>query len=257
MPSGVSASIGAVNSDTITINFTSKASNTPLNGHDGRAERSPTWVFSINGKNTTVNSWSGSQSISYDRVGLTSNTAITNKVKILFSCEVQYSDKYWEFSKRAEFTSRKTSTSSIKYDFVDSYVDDAEKTIYIYDIYTRETSYTDWTEYTFLNDSKSFYPRQKNFTFNNCSSGRQWLVESGINSLITNIESFKYYATQWRAWKNQGTSSGACPSFFSNNTLTATQLNSVYRYVKGTQPWSAGQEVSAAMFNDLATTINN
>lgn len=108
---------------------------------------------------------------------------------------------------------------------------------------------------TATSNAGSYYKRPSSFTFNNCSSGKQWQVDLGLQSLITNIYDFPYYATHWKAWKNQNSTSGSCPNF-SKGDLTASNLNSIYYYVNSTNPYSTGNEVAASMFNNLASAIN-
>lgn len=106
--------------------------------------------------------------------------------------------------------------------------------------------------------SFSFYAPPSNFTFTNCATGKQWKIDAGLNSLITNISDFPLHAQKYKQWEHQ-TSQSACPSFFpsgSGSKLTATNLNAVYNYVKGTQPYSAGTKISAEMFNALASATN-
>lgn len=133
---------------------------------------------------------------------------------------------------------------------------------YTYNILTRSiintSYYTDWSNYKTYEDSFTFYPHPKSFTFIDCFPKNKWQVDKGINSLITNIENFSPYATQWKSWKSQEPAA-SCPLFFpagSGSRLTAVRLNAVYNYVFGTQPWSTGDEISAKMFNDLANEIN-
>lgn len=101
----------------------------------------------------------------------------------------------------------------------------------------------------------TYYKSPKKFNFENCVSRKQWRVDAGINSLITNINSFPDYATQWKAWKNQPNPSSPCPSF--DSPLSANNLNSIYAYVGKTGNFNPGDPISAAMFNGLADVINN
>lgn len=132
-------------------------------------------------------------------------------------------------------------------------------TIILYLVYSYwEKIDGDWEEIdTYVEESseKIFYTQPEKFVFINCESGKQWLVENGINSLITNIEDFADAATAWKKWKNQSSQS-SCPSFFSNDKITATQMNAVYQYVGLSEKWNSGDQISAAMFNNLANQIN-
>lgn len=101
----------------------------------------------------------------------------------------------------------------------------------------------------------TYYKSPAKFDFKNCERGKQWRVDAGINSLITNINSFPDYATQWKAWKDQPNLSSPCPSF--DSPLSANNLNSIYAYVRKTGNFNPGDPISAAMFNSLADVINN
>lgn len=128
---------------------------------------------------------------------------------------------------------------------------------YMYYI-TTSTSYAEEylnsTETQVFPIEKNIFPRPAEFTFINCSSGNQWELDKGINSLITNIEEFSDYATQWKAWKEQYTAS-ICPQF--DSPISAGQLNNIYIYVGSTSRYKTGDQVSAAMFNNLASIINS
>ena len=100
-----------------------------------------------------------------------------------------------------------------------------------------------------------YYKSPAAFSFENCVSGKQWRVDSGINSLIRNINSFPAYATQWKAWKDQPNLSSPCPNF--DSPLSANNLNQIYTYVEQPGNFKSGDPISAAMFNDLADAINN
>lgn len=111
--------------------------------------------------------------------------------------------------------------------------------------------------YTTSETWKRFYPAPNIFSFNGCAQGAKWLLKSGINSLITNIEDFYGVAQQWKSWSLQRSITSACPSFFnSNNELYADGLNNVYKYVGSTASYKKGDKVAASMFNSLATIIN-
>lgn len=108
--------------------------------------------------------------------------------------------------------------------------------------------------YQYLKDTKDIYPRPANFTFNNCESGKQWKVDEGINSLITNIQDFYLYATQWKSWKQQS-AANQCSQF--DSPISAARMNEISNYVGASGSYSQGDKVSAAMFNNLASAINN
>ena len=122
------------------------------------------------------------------------------------------------------------------------------KIIYIQDwILYNENQFT-------ITKTFTYYKSPATFNFANCERGNQWRVDAGINSLITNINSFPAYATQWKAWKYQSNPSH-CPSF--DSPLSANNLNSIYAYVGKTGNFNPGDPISAAMFNGLADVINN
>lgn len=121
------------------------------------------------------------------------------------------------------------------------------KIIYIQDwILYNENQFT-------ITKTFTYYKSPATFNFENCESGKQWRVDYGINSLITNINSFPAYATQWKAWKYQSNPS-SCPSF--DSPLSANNLNQIYTYVGLTGNFSSGDPISADMFKGLANAIN-
>ena len=127
---------------------------------------------------------------------------------------------------------------------------------YYYQVVQTITNYTT-TSSTLtqtLSDNDILYPRPANFTFNNCESGKQWKVDEGINSLITNIQDFYLYATQWKSWKQQSAAS-QCPQF--DSPISAAQMNEINNYVSASGSYSKGDQVSAVMFNSLASAINS
>lgn len=114
--------------------------------------------------------------------------------------------------------------------------------------------------------SITFYPHQVNFSFNNCQlkadgTHQQWLIEKGINSLITNITDFQKYAWQWKSWKEQKKASSPGGWVDSKNRIGAIQVNALYDYVgittSDTHKFSSGDKVTMKLFNDLASKINS
>ena len=105
-----------------------------------------------------------------------------------------------------------------------------------------------------LSSTKIIYPHPVEFAFNNCISGKQWEVDKGINSLITNIEDFYLYATQWKSWKQQSAANW-CSQF--DSPISAARMNEISSYVETQDSYSKGDKVSAAMFNNLASAINS
>ena len=109
--------------------------------------------------------------------------------------------------------------------------------------------------------SFNFYPSPQQFTFNNCTSGEQWRIDYGINSLIDNIRDFQQYATQYKHYKygnpknsNSLIGQELCPDWAS--PLSAVNLNSIYTYIGHSGGFSPGDKVAASMFNDAANIIN-
>lgn len=141
--------------------------------------------------------------------------------------------------------------------YLGSWPDADDETVYYYEDQYQvvEIKWSSEEEKT-ISKTIDFYPAPPEFTFNNCSSGAKWRVDSGISSLITNINDFAKYATQWKKWKNQS-SQGACPGFASGGKITAASLNSVHKYVETGKSYSQGAKVAADMFNSLATKINS
>lgn len=127
---------------------------------------------------------------------------------------------------------------------------------YYYQVVQTITNYTT-TSSTLtqtLSGNDILYPRPANFTFNNCESGKQWKVDEGINSLITNIQDFYLYATQWKSWKQQSAAS-QCSQF--DSPISAVRMNEINNYVGASGSYSQGDKVSAVMFNNLASAINS
>ena len=162
----------------------------------------------------------------------------------------------------APFTSQITTTSGYYYYPV------YNSTTQVYDayripVYRQDLSdWGSWTSWEAVSSNNTltqtvgtYYKSPASFTFNNCSSGQQWKVNDGLQSLITNIYDFPDYATQWRYWIEQSNLSGPCP-IWTKGSLTASNLNSIHDYVVTGKTYSSKQIVSADMFNSLATKIN-
>lgn len=137
------------------------------------------------------------------------------------------------------------------------------KEIYKYKIYTytwRDTG-TSTSESSEVSSSKTFYPHPASFSFINCTAGNKWRVDEGINSLITNINSFQGYAKQrmaWKKWPEPISNLEDCPSLFnSDKKISAAQLNAVYEYLGKTTSYQSGEKLSAAMLNGIADLIND
>lgn len=109
-------------------------------------------------------------------------------------------------------------------------------------------------EYGSRTATLTIYTPPLNFSFLNCASGNTWKVEDGLQSLITNIKDFQTYATIKKKWLAQSDNVSTCPSWAS--PLTAENINSLYAYVGGSSSYSAGDTITAAMFNNLAAALN-
>ncbi len=83
-----------------------------------------------------------------------------------------------------------------------------------------------------------------------------WVVDKGIQTLITNITSFPAAAKKYKQWEKQSAQDD-CNSLFSNNELSASKINSALEYTTGTKgTYKAGDDVSKAIFNSLQSKIN-
>lgn len=121
-------------------------------------------------------------------------------------------------------------------------------------IETLTIDWDSWTpEYTKEDMSVDFYPRPKEFYFINCEPGKQWRVDLGLQTLITNIYEFQEYANQWQAWKKQEEYSNT-PSF--DSPLSAANINSIYSSLGHSGGYSSGNEVRASIFKGLESIIN-
>ena len=222
-----------------------------------REESGFVWSF------TTTGGTSSNSPCNYT-MGGTGNSIYTLKATLTYNYSTGYYG--WVFISSRSNTNKTSvpddvigDTYKYEYEIDKRWTEDGE-TYYNYTRYYYETE----KKYNVINASASisktltFYPHPVTFTFANCVSGKTWKIDNGLNSLITNINDFQKYAQQWKSWKGQSSAS-TCPSFFdSSNCITAVQMNAVYDYVVNKKDlWNSGDEISAAMFNDLATAINN
>lgn len=255
---------GSPGKDSLVISYSATKNTNPGSYYDEREEYNFQWEFSVDSFTAYGSDTSGKTTLNYSQCVPSSTTSESKTVSVKLTYEYRFGKEDW-----VEYNTGKVGFLEDKGNSFKETDGDYREVYTFYGtsgkdpiFYNYKISYQHWemkwTEpiTNTLNSNLSFYPHQTYFTFNNCFSGQQWQVDKGLNSLITNIQEFQNYATQWKSWKNQSPQA-ACPSFFASNILTAAQLNSVYAYVKGASPWNAGDVVSAAMFNDLATTINN
>lgn len=224
-----------------------------------REESGYSWEFSTSGHFST------SSPCQYVRLGEGTTTSEL-KGKLTYT----YSEGYYDYNILEKiyyddyyFEQEDYSTGTLKYKFTlveVNYDEENDIVEYFYQVsvYSLGRVYQTWGEIETINaNSLTFYPHPSEFTFHNCSSGQVWNLSQGLTSLITNLEDFYKYAQQWRSWKNMSAAS-ACPSFADNDGyLTAYAMNQVYAYVNKGNPWKSGDDISAAMFNDLAAAINN
>ena len=120
-----------------------------------------------------------------------------------------------------------------------------------------------WTSEENLAETNSmsinFYPRPKEFYFDNCEQGKKWRVDSGINApaseggLIHNLTDFQEYANQWMAWKRQNSYTN-CPEF--DSPLSAARINLIYSTLGKSSSYKLGDPVSVDIFQGLESIIN-
>lgn len=252
------------------LQFSSSSSKPPVTsgeGATGYSEEGHTWSFETStGQASTALATAISGSCQYTRGGKgTTQYKITGTLsytKINKKWQREFLDwdyAIYDYAKYGYSVYEKVSGKSITvYEYYDRQEDESGNYTYIYYVEYYELVYKE-TSREELEVSKSFYfyPHPVEFKFIGCTSGASWKIDDGLNSLITNIEEFYSQAQQWKSWKNQS-AAGACPSFAnSEGYLAANSMNSVYNYVGKGTPWESGDEISAAMFNDLATAINN
>lgn len=108
----------------------------------------------------------------------------------------------------------------------------------------------------------TIYTRPNNFYFNGSSStvaGLQWRVDSGIQSLLTNIYNFDSVAVAWKKWKDQTGSPGSCSTFVKNNNISASMFETAYNYLGKSVPsgCSSGQILKASFFSGLESALNS
>ena len=237
----------------------------PNYGREFREESGFSWSFSTTGGTST------SSPCNYTMGGTGNNTyalkaTLTYKYSIgtyIYSSNASSSELvYFRYrlddeDKEEEFTTHKITYSRSSSDDIEDSEGNIAYYAYIERIYETIKKYNGTNLSTSTSKTLNFYPHPATFTFTNCAPGKTWNIANGLDSLITNINDFQKQAQQWKSWKGQS-SATACPNFSdSSNYITAAQMNAVYTYVNKGAPWSPGDQISAAMFNDLATAINN
>lgn len=212
---------------------------------------------------------SGTLTSSYSPIKMYSNSAKSASLKLELTYTVREYEAFFDsYNGDLLYETVKEETESIEElgdrvingEFHDFQFESIESGGYRYWYEVYEIIYIqDWILYNenqfTITKTLTYYKSPEKFNFENCVSGKQWRVDSGINSLIRNINSFPAYATQWKAWKDQPNLSSPCPNF--DSPLSANNLNSIYAYVGKTGNFNPGDPISAAMFNDLADVINN
>lgn len=250
-------SINSVGIDRINFNYGYEA-NVYDNYQEGgtfRTESEYSWKFSTTGGSSTY-------SPCLYKKGGSGQTLYSLEAELTY----KYSEGYYDWSLYSQKSyygrlyvpdDEYGEDYQIIYEIDDYWIEEDE----IYYDYTRyyyilEEFYWEENVYETIEKSLNFYPHSSDFIFNNCSVDKQWNINEGISSLITNIEDFYQSAQQWKSWKYQSAAT-TCPSFTdAEGYLAASSLNSVYNYVGLGMPWKSGDYISAAMFNDLAEQIN-
>lgn len=252
------------------LQFSSSSSKPPVTsgeGATGYSEEGHTWSFvTSTGQASTALATAISGSCQYTRGGEGKTqykiTGTLSYTKINKEWQRKFVDWDYVIYDHAEYgygIREIVSGNSITvYEYYDRHEDELGNYTYIYYVEYYELVYKETSrEELEVSKSFNFYPHPAEFKFTGCTSGATWKIDDGLNSLITNIEEFQPQAQQWKSWKNQSAAS-ACPSFAnSEGYLAALSMNSVYNYVGKGTPWKSGDEISAAMFNDLAAAINN
>lgn len=252
------------------LHFSVGGSNPPMSsgeGATGYSEEGHTWSFKTStGQTSTASTTATGGSCQYSRGGEgTTQYKITGTLSYTkINKEWQREFQNWDFKtySYAEYgygTQEIVSGSSITiYEYYGRQEDAWGNYTYIYYVQYYKLVYKETgREELEISKSFNFYPHPAEFKFTGCTSGASWKIDDGLDSLITNIEEFQPQAQQWKSWKNQS-AAGTCPSFAnSEGYLAASSMNSVYNYVGKGTPWEVGDEISAAMFNDLATAINS
>ena len=262
--------ISSLNTVYFNLRFSPSSSNPPITsgeGATGYSEEGHTWSFEAStGQTSTASAAATSGSCQYTRGGEGTTqykiTGILSYIKINkeWQREFQYRDfEIYDYAEYGYGVYEKVSGSSITvYEYYERREDALGNYTYVYyvEYYRLVYKETDREE-SEVSKSFNFYPHPTEFKFTGCTSGASWKIDDGLDSLITNIEKFQPQAQQWKSWKNQS-AAGTCPSFAnSEGYLAASSMNSVYNYVGKGTPWKVGDEISAAMFNDLATAINS
>lgn len=262
--------IKSLNTVYFNLQFSSGGSNPPITsgeGATGYSEEGHTWFFKTStGQTSTASAIATSGSCQYTRGGEGTTqykiTGTLSYIKINKEWQREFLDwdfAIYDYAKYGYGVYETVSGNLITvYEYYERREDESGNYTYIYYVDYYELVYKE-TDREELEVSKSFnfYPHPVEFKFTGCTSGASWKIDDGLDSLITNIEKFQPQAQQWKSWKNQSAAS-ACPSFSNNEGyLAASSMNSVYNYVGKGTPWKVGDEISAAMFNDLATAINN
>lgn len=251
-------SINSVDTDRINFNYgyDTNIYDNYWEGGTFRTENGYSWKFSTTGGSSTYSP------CLYDKGG-SGQTLYDLKAELTY----KYSEGYYDwslYSQRKYYDKLSVPNNEYGEDYqiiykIDDYRIEEDKIYYDYTryYYVLKEFYVKENVSETLAKSLSFYPHPAIFTFANCASGKIWKIDDGLDSLITNINDFQKQAQQWKSWKGQS-SATVCPNFSdSSNYITAAQMNAVYEYVNKGKPWNPGDQISAAMFNDLATAINN
>ena len=100
------------------------------------------------------------------------------------------------------------------------------------------------------------YGRPNSWSFSYSNTNYTWIVDKGIQTLITNITEFPGAATKYKNWLDQKNSTSCGTLFDSNNDLSASKINSALSYLGVTGvSYSAGNDVSKAIFDNLESKL--
>lgn len=254
------SSISSVGKTTITVKM-GYVSGAYDNGVKKVTESGYQWKIWANSTATQLSGSSSQGTVSYTQNG-TGTTKGTVTIQLSYTKTTYTYDYYYQYSFQGTYDTQKpefeyASNGNVKYTYrlLDSKTE-GEKTTYIYSVSKYVFGTGSGSSQTETKTSTlSYYPHPSEFSFE-VKSGDTWLVSTGIGSILSGLSTYQGKAQQRMSWKNQS-AAASCPSMFSNKVLTAASLNAVYKYLGSTTQYAAGDRVSAAMFNGIASLINN
>ena len=111
--------------------------------------------------------------------------------------------------------------------------------------------------YSTTSSTYTRYGKPAKWSFVYSNTNYTWIVDKGIQTLITNITSFPSAAKKYKQWEKQSAQLDCNSLFNSNNELSASQINKAIEYLTGTLgTYKAGDDVSKAIFNTLQSKLN-